>query len=195
VWLVKDIYAQRILKDEGIEKGFVKLNREAASFTVFLTNTLARMAGLTKVRNNHMLLTRKGNKLLDDWYGLFMEIFRTFSVTYAWSQNDGYEDYDSCQRGFGFTLKLLFKYGAQEHEVDFYGDKFQIAFPRILDLIEPSHYRSLQEVFTSCYSLRTFERFLIYFNLVSIHYEGTFYFNRKMYLQKTDIFDKVFNIE
>jgi hypothetical protein len=195
VWLVKDIYSQGFLKDDMIEAGITKLNREDASLTISVTHSIAGMAGLTKVQNNHILLTRKGKKLLDDWNGLFLAIFKIFSLKYAWSQNDLYEDYDSCQRCFGFTLKLLSEYGAQKREVKFYGDKFLLAFPAMLELMEPSLYRNLEDVFLSCYSIRTFERFLVYFNLIEIDYTGTYPYDRKTFIRTTDIFDKVFEIE
>ncbi len=195
VWLVKDIYAQGIMKDEFIEKGYIRLNREGVSYSISVTNSVSRVAGLTKVRHNHILLTGKGKKLIDDWYGLFICIFKTFSLKYAWSHDDGYEDNDSCQRCLGFSLKLLSKYGEERRAARFYADRFLVAFPTTLDLIETPYGSNLEEAFFRCHSHRTFERFLASFNLITIDYEGTYLFDRKMFIRKTGIFDKVFEIE
>ena len=189
VKIVSDLYQQGFLKDEYIEKGFSKLNKETDSVTVNLTRILIELAGLTKKRNGKLSLTKSSIKILADNYMLLRLILLTFATKFNWAYYDGYGENQIGQFGFGFSLILLSKYGQKKRLDSFYAERYFKAFPQLLVPLEPN-FGTLESYSTGCYSIRTFERFLNYFGLINIYEEGTG-FDLIKYITKTDIYDNI----
>lgn len=72
---------------------------------------------------------------------------------------------------------------------EFYADKYFKAFPHFL-ISKNVEFRYAK----SYYSHKTFERFLTYFGLITIEKEGKG-LDEKMYVQKTELFDKLIHCE
>jgi hypothetical protein len=186
--IVAELYQQGFLKEEYIEEEIFKLYKEADSMTVNLTRILLEMAGLTKKRFGKLSLTKRGEKIIADDYKLLCRLFETFAKKFNWAYYDGYEENQAGQLGFGFTLILLSKYGKEKRLDSFYANKYYKAFPQILHTFKRT-YDTLERYATRCYYLRTFERFLDYFGLVTIEKKGRA-LNEVHYITKTDVFDK-----
>ncbi|MDF1550164.1 MAG: hypothetical protein P1P88_20225 [Bacteroidales bacterium] len=187
--LVSDLYSQGFLKEEHIEKGISKLYKETDSMTINLTRILTELSGLTKKRNGKLSLTKSSQKILADNEELLRQIFLTFTNKFNWPYYDGYGENQIGQLGYGFSLILLSKYGQIKRLDSFYAEKYFMAFPKLLDSLEPT-YGTLERYSTKCYSIRTFERFLDYFGLVTIEEEKKG-FDSIIYITKTDLYDRL----
>lgn len=187
--IVSDLYSQGFLKEELIESGISKLYKETDSMTINLTRILTELSGLTKKRNGKLSLTKSSQNILADNKELLRQIFLTFTNKFNWPYYDGYGENQIGQLGYGFSLILLSKYGQIKRPDSFYAEKYFMAFPKLLDSLEPT-YGTLERYSTKCYSIRTFERFLDYFGLVTIEEEKKG-FDSIRYITKTDLYDRL----
>jgi len=187
--IVTDLYNQKYMTDEMIESGISKLFKESDSMTVTLTRILMDLSGIIKKRNNKISLTNKGKKLIPDNHKLLVKILTTFGFKFNWAYFDGYGENDIGQFGFGFTLILLSRYGNQNRKDDFYIEKYFTAFPQLLDDFPESQYRDKVSLTESCYSIRTFDRFLKYFGIIEIEKKGLV--DSGKCIKKTKLFDKM----
>ncbi|MFK5892282.1 MAG: hypothetical protein QM504_03565 [Pseudomonadota bacterium] len=187
--IVADIYSQGYLKDKMIERGISKLYKETDSNSINLTRILLELSGLIKKRANKLSLTHKGITLITDDAKLLQLIFKIFTTKFNWGYYDGYSEDNVGQLGFGFSLILLSQYGKQKRADEFYAKKYFKAFTQLVDNASPPNYGTLEEQLESCYSLRTFDRFLIYFGLINIESAENILGNSKII--KTDLYDKL----
>lgn len=188
--IVKELYPLGV-GDSLIDSGFSKLSKEADSISVILARNIAEIAGLTKIRKGVLSVTANGTKMLDDDTKLFKRIFETFCQKFNWGYFDRYETEQVGQLGFGFTLILLSKYGNVEREADYYAEKYFKAFPTLTDGVIPTYGTALNYC-SNCYSIRTFDRFLLHFSLVEITQEKKY--DAPKYVIKTALFDKLMKI-
>ncbi len=189
---VKEIYNQGFFEEYFISSGITKLYKERDSLTVNLTRILAELAGLTKKRKGKLSLTKTGEKIASDHQKLFEVIFKTMTQKFNWGYYDNYENEQIAQFGFGFSLILLSKYGAEKQLYQFYAKKYFKAFPQFFELVIPD-YGTVEQYTANCYSIRTFDRFMDYFGLVEIEKQGEI-FDRKNFIVKTEFFDKLIKI-
>lgn len=187
--VVADIYQQGFLKEDHIESGISKLYKETDAITINLTRILVEMTGLVKKRNGKLSLTKKGTKIMGDDHELLRLLLLTFATKFNWAYYDGYQEERIGQLGYGFSLILLSKYGAEKRLESFYAERYFKAFPQLLQSIQPTSYRTPMEYATGCYAVRTFERFLDYFGWIEIEEEGR-RLERKTYIRKTGLFDR-----
>ncbi len=190
--IVSELYQQGFIKEEAIENGIVKLYREADSMSVNLSRMLIELAGLVKIRKGKISLTKNGEKTIQDNSRLLATILEAFTTKFNWAYYDGYGENQIGQLGYGFSLILLSKYGNEKRLDSFYAEKYFKAFPHILDSVEPG-YGTLERYSTTCYSVRTFERFLVYFGIITIEEEGKWSDSIK-YITKTDLFDRLIKV-
>ncbi len=191
--IVSELYQQRYLIDEDIELGITKLYKETDSMTIHLTHMLIKMAGLAKKRYGKLSLTNKAPKILADNHALLRLIFVTMATRFNWGYFDGFEDEEIGQASHAFTLFLLSKYGHKKRQDTFYVKKYFKANPSLLPGVEP-YYESIIRRLSLCYSIRTFDRFLDYFGLITIQRSSDDYFADK-FITKTDLLDKMFTIK
>lgn len=187
--VVSELYQKGFLKDEFIDKGYAKLYKETDSLSVHLTRILLELAGLTKKRHGKLSLTRSSKKILQNNFDLLRLILLTFATKFNWAYNDGYGENQIGQLGYGFSFILLSKYGEDKRLDSFYSKKYFKAFSRTFETSEPI-YGTREEYNHSCYSIRTFDRFLDFFGLITIEKEGRGFDSIK-YIAKTDLFDKL----
>ena len=191
--VVYDIYDKGFIKDEAVEAKIVKLRKETDVMSINLTRVLLELSGIVKKRNKKLSLTKKGKVISNNDYELLKTIFITFAAKFNWAYYDGYGDNQIGQIGFGFTLILLSKYGLDKKPASFYADKYFKAFPMLIEQIEPSYTRTSKEMAFSCYSIRTFDRFLDYFGLIRIEAKDRWDMNK--FITKTALFDKLIKVE
>ena len=196
--LVKEIYELGLIKDEAIEDGITKLYAETSSQPIQLTRMITELAGFTKKRYNKLTLTKawRDRLLKKNRQDIFLQTFATFAQKFNWGYFDGYSSQATGPVGFAFSLLLLSKYGDTERLDNFYSEKYLRAFPSLIDLFKDDPWVSdSRKSFNSCYSIRTFDRFLDYFNLITIRSEGRQYYDSKKNIKKSSIFDEIITID
>ena len=189
--VVTDLYSQGFMRDRFIEDGYQQLNKELDSVTINLTRLLPKVIGLIKKRNGKISLTKLGTKLYKDDDKLLRYLFTSFATKFNWGYFDYYSNEFIGQFGVGFSLILLKKYGTKKRLSKFYADKYFQALPN-LNYVPNDRYMH-KDSNSSCYILRTFERFLLYFGLIDFE-EVYFDHSSKSYIKKTLLFDKFIQI-
>ena len=190
--VVADIYRQGFIKDELIEAGIYKLYKETDCMAINLARILLKLARLTRKRYGKISLTKAAKKIRNDNHELLRLILKTFTTKFNWAYYDNYSEGQIGQLGFGFSLILLSKYGAERRTDKFYAKKYLKAFPDLLASVQPIYGTPEEEAY-NCYSVRTFDRFLDYFGLIAIEQERIF--SSPKYITKTDLFDRLIHIE
>jgi len=188
--VVKELYNQGFMKDDHIERGISKLNKEMDSIGVHVARVLLEISGIAKKRNNKLSLTMKGEKILGDDTQLCHLILKTFGEKFNWAHLDGYGENQIGQFGFGFSLILLKKYWNIKRTDKFYSDKYFKAYPMLMENIQVPTYTTKESSAGHCYSIRTFDRFLHLFGCVRIEQERRI--DAEKFIMKGDVFDKLF---
>lgn len=188
--IVKELYPLGI-GDSLIDSGSSKLSKETDSNSVILTRKISEVAGLVKVRKGILSVTNNGAKMVDDDAKLFKQLFETFCQKFNWAYFDGYPEEQIGRLGFGFSLILLSKYGNAKREDSFYAQRYFKALPMLMDGIIPT-YRTVEDYCNDCYSLRTFDHFLLHFALVEIFKEQKY--DAPKFIIKTALLDKFIRI-
>ena len=192
-----ELYDKKYIYDELIEIGITKLWKEQDCIAILSTKIVTEIAGITKRRNGKMTLTNKGTTFLKlENRQAFFELFiTTFADKFNWSFNDGYPEKPIGQIGWTFTIYLLEKYGKHFQSESFYAEKYLKALPDFLNEFETNGYRPQNELFASCYGVRTFQRFLEWFGIVETDREIRKMSHEKLKIKATDILTKIFRID
>lgn len=123
---------------------------------------------------------------------LLKNIMVTFCCKFNKAYFDGYESEQIGNMGVGFTLVLLSKYGSEKYLEKYYSEKYFKAFPLLLnDLV--TTYITVENMASSCYSIRTFDRLLLHLGLIEI-YEERHYEKEKKEIIKTALFDRLIKV-
>jgi hypothetical protein len=192
--MVKELYNQGFIKDYGIEKGYTKLFGEASCLPVHLTRIIIELSGFAKKKKGKLSLanTWKNKLISKNRQDIFFQLFSSYSQKFNWGYLDSYPSQLTGQLGFAFTLLLLSKYGKTERLDKFYSDKYLKAFPKLsLDFNTGYFNDNANGHFHDCYSYRTFDRFLEYFNLTDSRTEGKYFTDKKKFIKKTALFDNI----
>ena len=193
--VIVELYDKRILPDEYIESGILKLWREQDCISIRSARLTTELAGLVRKANGKLNLTKKGVKLLhpENRINLFKQFFQTFTAKFNWGFNDLYPP-PIGQLAWAFSVYMLYRFGDQANPSDYYAEKYLKAFPNFISLFEHT-YSTPERQFNNCYSIRTFDRFLLWFGFVTVE-------RRKNYLDvendkftRTDIVKRIFNFE
>lgn len=188
--IVRDVYELGI-RDWMIEDGVSKLSKETDSESVMLVHVMLKIMKIVKEQKGVMTLTKTGEKIAKDSQKLFEELLRSFTCSFNFAYFDGYGNEYVGGMASGFSLILVSKYGSEKRSYKFYSEKYFKAFPDLLKGFD-ARYSTIQEQGAHCYSLRTFERFMLHFGLVEI--EKTKHPENETYIAKTPLFDKVIEV-
>lgn len=193
--IMVELYDKRFLLDDNIENGITKLWREEDCIAIRSARLTAEAAGLVKKRMGRLSLTKAAQKLLEEnkRTALFHLFFQTFTTRFNWSYNDGYTEEPVGQLGWGFSVLMLHKFGNQPRINEFYASKYLKAFPDFLTFFN-ADYSTPPQNFSSCYGIRTFKRFLLWFGLAAVDQKGVFLDLQKDTFTETGLLDKVFTI-
>jgi hypothetical protein len=163
-----ELYGHKLIIEEGIEKGIVKLAREINSAVLSTLHHNTRLAGLVRKEKGKLFLTKTGSKLLTsrDRNGLFLETLRTFTEKLPWSNLDGYAPLPIGNMGWGFSIHMLLQDGDTAREGRYYALKYIKAFPDLVEAYPPREYSFPKDDVLKCYYLRCFERFLEWWGFV-----------------------------
>lgn len=167
---LRELYALGFILEPGVERGVHKLHREIDSLALTTLHQTTRLAGLARLARGQLLLTKKGSQLLaaSQRPALWQLVLYTFTACFSWASHDGYASPTVGQIGWAYSVYLLAHFGAEMHLVSFYAEHYQRAFPIALVDFAEATYTSPAEQLASCYEVRTFERGLNWFGLVSV---------------------------
>lgn len=188
--IVKEVYELGV-REWMIDEGHSKLMKEIDSQSVILTHIMLKIMKIIKEQKGVMTLTKSGEKVAKDSKNLFEELLLSFTCRFNFAYFDGYGNESVGGMANGFSLILLSKYGDQKRSYKFYAEKYFKAFPDLLNGFD-SQYRTIEEQGANCYSIRTFERFMLHFGLIEI--EKTKHPENEVYITKSQLFDKMIQV-
>jgi hypothetical protein len=193
--VIVELYDKKFLLEELVERGISKLWREEDSISIRSARFAAEFAGLVKKINGKLTLTKTATKLLEtnNRLQIFKQFFQAFTDKFLWSFNDGYPEQPIGQLGWAFSVIMLDKFGDQSQTADFYADKYLKAFPKFISLFR-HEYDTPERQFNSCYSVRTFDRFFLWFGFVTVDKQKTFLDFNNYKLKRTDLVKSIFKI-
>ena len=191
-----ELYDRRFLPDEHIESGLTKLWREEDSIAIRSARLTAELAGLVKKISGRLTLTKTATKLLEtnNRFEIFRHFFKAFTEKFLWSFNDGYPEQPIGQLGWAFSLRMLHQFGDQPQTVDFYADKYLKAFPNFITFFRPD-YSTPERQFFRCYGVRTFNRFFLWFGLVTVDQQKIYLDLDTDKFKRTELVQHIFKID
>jgi hypothetical protein len=111
-----------------------------------------------------------------------------------WSFNDGYPEQPIGQLGWAFSVIMLDKFGDQPQTADFYADKYLRAFPKFISFFRHD-FSTPERQFYRCYSVRTFDRFFLWFGFVTVDKQKIFLDLDNDKLKRTELVKGIFKID
>lgn len=195
--ILHEIYSFGFLKEEFIEKGYVKLLRESNSVVLTTLPIIAKLSGLISKKYGRYTLTNRGRKFgdINRREEMFRLVLETFIRKFNWEYNDGYPVAGIGQFGWSYTIFLLLKFGGSDRPIGFYADKYTTAFPTLWNGFEDGMFGTARQQCTSCYALRCFERFLKWFGFVQFKEDDDFLHRERSVVKSTDVLAKVFALK
>ena len=165
-----ELYGFGFLREDGIEAGYIKLHRETDVPGLTTVHRNAEMAGLLRKVHGKITLTKNAERLRQPAHRpeLLRRVLSNFTEKFNWAYHDGYDAPLVGQFGWGFTIYLLLKFGGEPRPLKFYADKYQQAFPHLLDDLSGTTWSTPAEQLLSCYGHRTFGHFAHWFGLATI---------------------------
>ena len=167
-----ELYGHGILPDEFVESGFVTINREIDSTFLHTGHIIATAAGLVKKIHGKLTVTKKGQLLQSpaQRLQLLRLLLEVFTSKFNWGYFDVYGNDDSPagQLAWAFSVYLLARFGSEERLMQFYADKYLLAFPFVIDSVREVAYMTREEQIRNYYNGRVFFRFARWFGLAHI---------------------------
>lgn len=165
-----ELYGHGILRDEFVDSGFVKINREIDSMFLHIGHIIATAAGLVKKIHGKLTVTKKGQQLQPPAQRpqLLRLLLEVFTSKYNWGYFDVYSNDESPagQLAWAFSIYLLARFGSETRPMQFYADKYLLAFPFIINSVPEVDYMTREAQVSSYYKGRVFFRFAHWFGLV-----------------------------
>lgn len=165
-----ELYGLGLLREKGIEAGYVKLHREVDVPGLSTVHHNAERAGLLRKVHGKITLTKNAERLCQPAHRaeLLRQVLTFFTEKFNWAYHDGYASPSTGQTGWAFSLWLLLQAGAEPRPLQFYGDKYQQAFPLLLADFADANWGTPAGQLLSCYGHRMFEHFAHWFGLAAI---------------------------
>jgi hypothetical protein len=182
--IVRDIYSRKFITDQMIEIGITKLTKETDVINIVMMKILCKIAGLVRIHNNKISLTKKTEKIINS-NDLFGYLFEVTCNKYNWAYFDSFINENIGQFGYNYTLYLINKYGSDWKDESFYADLYFEAFEHFKD--DDDEYYILK----GCYIHRVLNQILKYYGLIE-------YENKKIEIgniRKTELFEKYVKVE
>jgi len=190
--LMKDIYSKHYLLDRWIENGIIKIHAEYDWLILHNVKIVLTQAGLIKKKNNYLSLTKKCKTLLmdDNYWKIFYQLLKTFTLDFNWSYNDGFDNVEVGQVGFLYSLYIINKYGAEERELKYFTDLYFLTFPIFLENAEGE-----ASNLSLAFHTRFIERFALWFGFIEGEkVKGSNYFDRKINIKRTKLLEQLFQV-
>jgi hypothetical protein len=195
--LSRELRDAGLYEDEGASSMFRKIPVRSELDAPYLhyINAITRLADLTTADTTRITLTELGEQFLNGSNAplVYTHLFLTHAGVYNWAYEDGYPDQWLVQEGSMFSLFLVSRYGDEPRQAEFYFRKYRDAFPYGFFPPEPVAYGRGHDLIARCYFLRTFQRFLGRFGLVTLDY-GDPRLPIDATVRKTDLFDRFISL-
>lgn len=189
-----ELYDKKFLLDEFIESGIVKLNHEEKAIPIRSARIAIELAGLVRKTKGKLFLTKAALKLLEtnNRLEIFRKFFESFTNKFLWSYNDRYQENYIGQIGWGFSVILLNKFGEEWAPVKKYSEAYLRAFPTLISFLNDDYLISVEKMFLNCYTIRTFNRFFIWFGFVEIDKKNKLIDLENNTYKRTDLLKRIF---
>lgn len=189
--VLSELYSQRYILDDYIERGINKLSSEDYWPIIVAVKSVCKNAGITRIEKNKIVLVKKNVAFLDpeNRESLFRAIYLNYTEEFNWPYFDGYPEIPVGQYGVNFSIYLLLKFGNINRNDNFYSEKYIKAYPNFASYFNDE--TNTIKDFHKCYSLRTFERFTNWFGFTTSKSE-------KYQIQQviaTELLRKIFKID
>ena len=125
---------------------------------------------------------------------IFKQFFQAFTDKFLWSFNDDYPEQPIGQLGWAFSVILLDKFGNQPNTVGVYAAKYLKAFPQFITFFH-SNYSTPKQQFISCFGIRTFYRFFLWFGFVTVDRQKQFLYLDTDKFKRTELVKSIFRID
>ncbi|MFA6336180.1 MAG: plasmid pRiA4b ORF-3 family protein [Bacteroidales bacterium] len=174
------------VKDWYYERYPNKLRKETDSMSVRIARALTEFSGIARKRSNSLSLTKNGEKIIRDNHLMLMAIIEAYVYKLCIGSFDGYEDFRIGQYGIGLSLILVDRFGDEPRDSIFYADHYFDVFP----------YLCKGRSSANCYSVRSFERFMLYLGLVNVkENRGSLWSETTNTITRTDLFKKLISVK
>jgi len=158
------------LLEHAPERGryrYEKFRTEEDLMPLMLVRHLLGIGGYLKKTKGRFNWTKKGRDFIGRSTGhCYLELFKLAATRFNWGYFDGYPDVPIIQQGFAYTLFLVQSYGDLPRTESFYTQLFLEAFPMGLMEVDGGDLQETDSRFESCYTVRSFDRFMEYFGLI-----------------------------
>jgi hypothetical protein len=197
VKIIRELYDHRFITFWYIDLRKAKVLREQDSAAINCAHSMVKTGGLVKNVKNKLYLTKKGEQLSQPVQRsrLFYEVLLTYTQKWSWGNLDEYDEAHGIQQLWGFSVHLLFQFGHTDQRVDFYSQKFLMAFPLILEQFSEESFSNPVHDFERCYCYRTFERFLNWWGFAKVGGKQTFLDWKHQSVSSTPLLREVFLFE
>ena len=146
---------------------YEKCRTEEDLMPLNLVRLLLGLGGYLKKTKGRFSWTKRGQKfIVQPESHLYLELFKLSATRFNWGYFDGYASVPVIQQGFAYTLFLVQAYGDHFRTESFYAERFLEAFPMGLMEIDEEELDTAHSMFQSCYSVRSFDRFMMFFGLL-----------------------------
>ncbi len=196
--VLDELYSHKFIPeyyiDYFIEKGISKQIRDDKCISLRCSSDVVQNSGLVEKVSGKLLLTELGTRLSEpkNRLELFYCIFLTFTQRINWSDNDHYTEDAVGQLGWAYSLYLLIKFGDEERTIDFYGEKYLIAFPDFINCFPTDDHHTSKELYLHCYGVRTLDRFFEWFGFVTINQKKKFMERHFETFTSSELLSKIF---
>ena len=165
-----ELYGFGFLREDGIEVGYIKLHRETDVPGLATVHHNAERTGLLRKVHGKITLTKNAERLRQPAHRaeLLRQVLTFFTEKFNWAYHDAYASPTAGQTGWAFSVWLLLQSGSEPRPLQFYGDKYQQAFPMLLDDFSGADWSTPAGQLLSCYGHRMFAHFAHWFGLASI---------------------------
>lgn len=164
-----ELYGKGYIMQEGIEKGYAKLNREFDSEAISALRVVVVACGFVRKAKDRLHLTKKARKLMKDRRGLLEQLLHGYAERYNWGYLDYFPDAPVGQVAWVFNLFLLDQFGMNHRPAKEYAKMYRRAFSTLLDSFEANYNWTAEDQFDRCYTFRTMAQFLSWFGVVDYH--------------------------
>jgi hypothetical protein len=192
--ILLELYDHHYTAHWPIDEGLFKLRSEDDLPVMGTLHAIVCLSGLVRKVHGKLVLTKLGERMLSRKFRrqLFELVFSTFTMKFNWAYNDRYPAFPVCQNAFAFSIYMVARHGSNEEDKDFYARKFLTAFPDSLEEFEERQWSTAEESMKHCYRLRTFARFLEWFNLVKTTFHEDDAGRTQSLVKKSEIMDEIF---
>ncbi|MDR3708890.1 MAG: SEC-C domain-containing protein [Capsulimonadaceae bacterium] len=129
---------------------------------------LAEMSGfIRRYKGKYVLIKRCRDLLAKGRQGeIYQALLKTCVTEFNWAYNDAMAEIPTIRRTWLYTLYLLYRNGSEFRPQKFYEGAFLRAFPLVMkEIARERAYGTPEEYIRHAYTLRTIERFAVFFGL------------------------------